>query len=118
MGKFLKIITILFLAMADCNVKELNMRLAECAKRKKLDEAETLYNHVVSVSKANRFTDAIMVNVYVQCGHVEKAHDLLQKIRSTNNGFVPGVVTCTSLLKGFCSNGIEQYIILHAALRY
>ena len=84
------------------------MKLAQCAKRKKLDEAETLYNRVISKNTANRFTDAIMVNVYVQCGHVEKAHDLLQKIRSTNNGFVPGVVTCTSLLKGFCSNGMRM----------
>ena len=91
--------------MESSDIKALNMTLAQCAKRKQLDEAETLYNRAITAKKANRFTDAIMVNVYVRCGHVDKAHDLLQKIRSTN-GFVPGVVTCTSVLKGFCSNGM------------
>ncbi len=92
------------MAAAGRPIRQLNDALAQCAQRKQINEAETLYDRAMLTKSANRFTHGIMVNVYVRCGLLEKAYSLLQKMHSTY-GIAPGVVACTSLMKGFCSAG-------------
>eukprot|EP00940_MAST-03C_sp_MAST-3C-sp2_P000964 g964.t1 len=79
-------------------VRKFNEELAVCASRKQLDKAIALFR---SFPSGNAHTHAIMINVFVRCGKVDRAETFLRKM--IEKGLQPGIVSYTSLLKGFCN---------------
>ena len=82
----------------------LNKEIAQHASRKQLSEAMVLFEKAASLGWANSHTYGAAINANIRCGNVSGAAGLFQKLRSTK-GLKIDVITCTTMLKGFCSEG-------------
>ena len=82
----------------------LNKEIAQHASRKQLSEAMILFEKAASLGWANSHTYGAAINANIRCGSVSGAASLFQRLRSTK-GLKIDVITCTTMLKGFCSEG-------------
>lgn len=82
----------------------LNKEIAQHASRKQLTEAMTLFDKAISLGWANSHTYAAAINANIRCGSVSGAATLFERLRKTK-GLKMDVITCTTMLKGFCSEG-------------
>lgn len=82
----------------------LNKELAQHASRKQLTEAMALFEKAVTLGWANSHTYAAAINANIRCGSVSGAATLFEKLRKTK-GLKLDVITCTTMMKGFCSEG-------------
>jgi pentatricopeptide repeat protein len=82
----------------------LNKEIAQHASRKQLTEAMTLFEKAISLGWANSHTYAAAINANIRCGSVSGAATLFERLRKTK-GLKMDVITCTTMLKGFCSEG-------------
>jgi pentatricopeptide repeat protein len=82
----------------------LNKEIAQHASRKQLTEAMTLFEKAISLNWANSHTYAAAINANVRCGCVAGAADLFERLRKTK-GLKLDVITCTTMMKGFCGEG-------------
>ena len=82
----------------------LNKEIAQHASRKQLTEAMALFEKAASLGWANSHTYAAAINANIRCGNVSGAAGLFEKLRKTK-GLKIDVITCTTMLKGFCSEG-------------
>ena len=82
----------------------LNKEIAQHASRKQLSEAMVLFERAASLGWANSHTFAAAINANIRCGSVSGAASLFERLRKTK-GVKLDVITCTTMLKGFCSEG-------------
>jgi pentatricopeptide repeat protein len=82
----------------------LNKEIAQHASRKQLTEAMTLFDKAITLGWANSHTYAAAINANIRCGSVSGAATLFERLRKTK-GLKMDVITCTTMLKGFCSEG-------------
>jgi pentatricopeptide repeat protein len=82
----------------------LNKEIAQHASRKQLTEAMTLFEKALSLGWANSHTYAAAINANIRCGSVSGATSLFERLRKTK-GLKMDVITCTTMLKGFTSEG-------------
>ena len=82
----------------------LNKEIAQHASRKQLTEAMNLFEKASSLGWANSHTYAAAINANIRCGSVAGAAILFDQLRK-KKGLRIDVITCTTMLKGFCSEG-------------
>eukprot|EP00939_MAST-03C_sp_MAST-3C-sp1_P002477 g2477.t1 len=82
-------------------IRSFNDQLSMCARRKKLSDALILFRTLKKQNCCNAHTYVIMINVFVQCGEVWRAENILSDMIKL--GLNPGTVGYTSLLKGYCN---------------
>ena len=82
----------------------LNHQIANHASRKELSESITIFRESVNNGWANSHTYAAILNAYVRCGDMTGAKAVFEELKERKN--IPlDVISCTTLLKGFCSIG-------------
>ena len=89
------------------HIVAINKNISLLSRRKKLQEAKCVFDEAMSRGHVNNFSFSIMANAYVRCGKPEKAETLLKKMKKSV-GVSPAVVEYTSLINGYCKQGISQ----------
>ena len=102
------------LKVLKAKVVALNNDISKCAKQKDLDRAVEYFESAVLSGWANSHTYAAIINAYVRCGEIEEAtriYDSLKNLSAssittnTSNRVKIDVISCTTLMKGYCSGG-------------
>jgi len=81
-----------------------NNEITKHARRKELYQAMKLYENVYSQGYANSHTFSSAINANVRCGNIEGAEKVFEQMKSTK-GIKLDVISCTTLMKGYCSEG-------------
>lgn len=83
---------------------EMNKEIARYASRKELENAEYVFNDLVSKGWANVHSYSAIMNVYIRCGDLESCARIFNSMRSETR-IKMEVVSCTTMLKGYCGEG-------------
>ena len=94
--------------VAKAKTVALNRDIAKYAKEKNLLRAQECYNLAVSSGMANSHTFSAIINAYVRCGQIEEAFEVYQSLKSNSAGVKLDVISCTTMMKGFCGQGNIQ----------
>ena len=88
----------------DSNIVNINNEISKHARRKELYQAMKLYDSVYAQGLANSHTFSSAINANVRCGNLEGAEKVFQQMKTTK-GIKLDVISCTTLMKGYCSEG-------------
>jgi len=81
----------------------LNELISQFAQRKQLREAKDKYHEALRRDIANHHTYSCTMNAHVRCGDIQGAATVFKDSRKA--GFPLDVVSCTTMIKGYCSEG-------------
>jgi hypothetical protein len=82
----------------------LNKKIAQHARNKELVEAVQEYDYAIENGLANSHTFCGTINAYIRCGDIAGAVKVFSTLRHSK-GVKLDVVTCTTIMKGYSSNG-------------
>lgn len=87
----------------------MNRELAFHAKRKDLEKAKAVFEKLIGQECVNVHSIAAVLNAYVRCGDLRGAKEVFDQYFVSSDGSKPrmrlDVVSCTTLLKGYCGMG-------------
>ena len=83
---------------------QLNKEIAQHAKQKELNIAQTKFQEAVQNGWANIHTHCAMMNAYVRCGDINGAENIFKGMK-VSTGAKKDVVAYTTLMKGYSSAG-------------
>ena len=86
------------------DIVSINNEITKHARRKELYQATKLYDNVFAQGYANSHTFSSAINANVRCGNIEGAEKVFEQMKSTK-GIKLDVISCTTLMKGYCSEG-------------
>lgn len=86
------------------DIVSVNNEITKHARRKELYQAMKLYDNAYSQGYANSHTFSSAINANVRCGNIEGAEKVFEQMKSTK-GIKLDVISCTTLMKGYCSEG-------------
>lgn len=81
----------------------INREIAVFATRKDLQGATFAFQRATRAGWANSHTFSAMINTHVRCGDIDGAVAVFERLKSSRIRL--DVVSCTTMIKGFCSVG-------------
>ena len=82
----------------------LNKEIAKFARQKDLTNAKESFQTALTNGWTNSHTFSAIINAHVRCGDISGAQAMYELLKKTKNVRID-VVSCTTLMKGFCSIG-------------